>query len=168
MKRMLKDWGVAIGLAVGIYFLIGWLQPSMELPEEAPPIKVTTLAGQSWTLEGLQGKTVVVNFWATWCGPCKKEIPDFSRFAKDNPDVPVIGISLDKKSELSTAQLKAKSKALGVKYPVARVTQAVAEDYNVRTLPTTVIIGPDGKVQLIRVGSMSYQSLVRAVGKVSG
>ena len=166
MKRMLKDWGVAIGLAVAVYLLIGWLQPSMELPEQAPPIAVKTLDGERWTLEQHTGKTVVLNFWATWCGPCKKEIPDFSRFAQDHPDIPVLGISLDEK--LSAAQLKAKSKALGVSYPVARFTQTIAQDYDVRTMPTTVVVGPDGHVSIIRVGSKSYQSLVRAVGGVSG
>jgi len=166
MKRMLKDWGVAIGLAAAVYLLIGWLQPSMNLPEQAPPIAVKTLDGATWSLEAHAGKTVVLNFWATWCGPCKKEIPDFSRFATDHPDVPVIGISLDEK--ISTAQLKAKSKALGVTYPVARFTQTIAQDYDVRTLPTTVVVGPKGQVSFIRVGSMSYQSLVRAVEGVSG
>lgn len=163
---MLKDWGVAIALGVAVYLMIGWLSPSMELPEEAPPISVKTLDGTAWSLEQHAGKTVVLNFWATWCGPCKKEIPDFSRFADDHPDVPVIGISLDEK--LSPAQLKAKSKALGVRYPVARFTQEIASDYDVRTLPTTVIVKPDGNVGFIRVGSMSYQSLVRAVDGVSG
>ena len=97
MIRMLKDWGVAIALGVAVYLMIGWLSPSMELPEEAPPISVKTLDGTAWSLEQHAGKTVVLNFWATWCGPCKKEIPDFSRFADDHPDVPVIGISLDEK-----------------------------------------------------------------------
>jgi len=166
MKRMLKDWGVAIGLAVAVYFLIGWLQPTMDLPEEAPPISVQTLDGKAWRLESYAGKTVVVNFWATWCGPCKKEIPDFSRFAEDHPEVEVIGISLDEK--LAPAQVQAKARALGVRYPVAMFTKAVQRDYDVRTLPTTVIIGPQGQVRLIRVGAMSYQSLVRAAGKVSG
>jgi thiol-disulfide isomerase/thioredoxin len=167
MKRMLKDWGVAIGLAVAVYLLIGWLQPSMDLPDQAPPISVDTLDSGPWLLESHRGKTVVLNFWATWCGPCKREIPDFSRFAEDHPEVPVIGISLDDQ-KISDARLRAQAKALGVRYPVARFTETIRADYDVRTLPTTVIVGPEGQVQFIRVGSMSYDSLVRAVGKVSG
>lgn len=162
---MLKDWGVAIGLAAAVYLAIAWLQPTPDLPDVAPEISVETLQGESFRLTELKGQVVVLNFWATWCGPCRKEIPDFTRFAEDYPQVPMIGISMD---DLPPARVKAKAKALGIRYPVAMVTQEIRRAYNVRTLPTTVIVGPDGEVAYARTGTMSYQSLVRAVRKVSG
>ena len=162
---MLKDWGVAITLAVLVYVLIGWLQPRMDLPDDAPAIALRTLDGEPWSLEAHAGKTVVVNFWATWCGPCKKEIPDFSRFAVDHPEVKVIGISMD---TLPPARVRAEAKRLGVRYPVAMADSGVRDAYGVRTLPTTVIVGPDGQIVHLRVGTMNYQALVRAVAKSPG
>ncbi len=112
----------------------------MDLPDDAPAIALQTLDGESWSLEAQAGKVVVLNFWATWCGPCKKEIPAFSRFAVDHPEISVIGISMD---TLPPARVRAEAKRLGVRYPVAMADSAVREVYGVRSLPTTVIVGLD-------------------------
>jgi len=165
MKRMLKDWGVAIGLAVAVYVIIGWFQPAMDLPDEAPTFVVQTLDGEPWDLGAKRGQVVVINFWATWCAPCRKEIPDFSRFAAQHPEVSVIGLSMD---DGAPAKVRATAKQLGVRYPIAMADGRIRSAYNVRSLPTTVILDAAGQVLYVRSGTMSYGDLVRAVEKAPG
>jgi thiol-disulfide isomerase/thioredoxin len=160
VKRMIKDWAVALSLGMVVFFGIQWLQPKPTIPEIAPDFTVKTIDGDSITLSDLRGKTVVLNFWATWCGPCRSEIPAFSRFSKAHPDVPVLGLSVD---QGSPAKVRHTVREWGIEYPVAIISGALQKKYDISTLPTTVIIDADGKVQKINVGTMSESQLTRAI-----
>ena len=86
-----RDWGIALILAVVVF--VAWQLfrgGGPGLGEEAPDFTLRTLDGESITLSELEGQTVVLNFWATWCGPCKAEIPELSAFQRDNPDVKLV------------------------------------------------------------------------------
>ena len=147
--RLIFDWGIAALLAIFGFWAIGvWRSP--ELPENAPNWELTDLNGVQYKLSDLHGKTVVLNFWAEWCGPCKMEIPTFSDFAEENPDVVVLGAAVDG----TEASLKRAVKSLDIRYPVVRASQSVQRAYGVETLPTTVIIDGEGKVRSAHVGMM--------------
>ena len=120
------------------------------LPDQAPEWSLKNLQGEVVSLKDFRGKTVVLNFWATWCGPCKMEIPTFSEFAQENPDIPVLGIAVDGSPEL----LRRASKKLNIMYPVLIADEDVQSNYKVRNLPTTVIVDPTGKVKDVHVGVM--------------
>jgi peroxiredoxin len=159
---MLKDWGLA--LVVVVAALVVWnlvAGPAAAPPSGAPAPDFTLrdLNGQAHTLSEQRGKIVVVNFWATWCGPCRAEIPAFSAFAESHPDVVVWGVSLDR--GMSAAQLEGHAKRLGVKYTVLHDArdQVGAPLFGVRSLPTTVIIREDGSIRHVRVGAMSGAEL---------
>jgi thiol-disulfide isomerase/thioredoxin len=160
MKRMLKDWAMALSLGALVFLAISWLQPKPQIPDLAPDFSVTTLNGDTIALSALRGKTIVVNFWATWCGPCQAEVPAFSRFAIAHPEVPVIGLSVD---HTGPAKVRATVKKWGIRYPVAMASADLQRQYDVSTLPTTVVIGPDGMVKKIHVGTMSERQLVNAI-----
>ena len=159
MKRMLKDWLVALLLGAAVYLGILALQPSPDIPDKAPGFSLRSLDGNPLDLSEMRGRMVVINFWATWCGPCKTEVPDFSRFADANPDVTVIGLAVDSGSE---SAVRRTAEDWGIRYPVAMADSALQQRYDITTLPTTVVIGPDGQVRDITVGTMSERALVRA------
>ena len=89
-----KDWGIALLLTGLGFFLLSYMR-TPNLPDQAPDWTLKNLDGEVVSLSDFRGQTVVLNFWATWCGPCKTEIPTFSKFSKDNPDIPVLGIHAD-------------------------------------------------------------------------
>jgi len=157
---MIKDWAVALSLGMLVFLGIQWLQPKPTIPDIAPDFTVTTLSGDPITLSALRGKPVVLNFWATWCGPCRSEIPAFSRFSKAHPEVPVLGLSVD---QGSPTKVKRTVREWGIPYPVAIISGALQKKYDISTLPTTVIIDANGKVQKIHVGTMSESQLARAL-----
>lgn len=144
-----RDWGLSL-LAVALLFHLigGWRAP--DLPEEAPGFVLQDLEGNSVALDDFQGRPVVLNFWATWCGPCQIEIPSFSQFADDNPDVVVLGVAMDGSPE----ELTRAAQEMGIRYPVVLANPEIKEAYGVTTLPTTVIIDPAGEVHSAHTGMM--------------
>jgi len=131
-------------------------------------LKDTT--GQPQRLADLKGKWVVVNFWATWCAPCVKEIPDIAEFAKEQGDkVRVVGIALDwvegdKPTANDERKIKAFAKKVTHSYPLVLGNNATEKFFGkVKALPKTIVYGPDGKVVFERTGSVTKQLLTRVV-----
>ena len=160
MKRMLKDWAVALSLGFVVFLGIQWLQPKPQIPDIAPDFTVRTLTGESVTLSELRGTPVVINFWATWCGPCRQEAPAFSAFADAHPAIPVLGLSVD---DGPVARVKRVVREWSITYPVAIIDESLQAQYDISTLPTTVIVDADGTVDAVHVGLMSESQLARAV-----
>ena len=126
----------------------------------APNIVAIDHNGKVFRLSDHRGKVVIVNFYATWCPPCRAEIPEFSRFYRDagsnKKDVVLVGLvfgSGDRKTAVS------KSRSLGVDYPVLMGKPSMAKSYGVRGYPTTVVIGPDGQKRATKVGQLNASDL---------
>jgi thiol-disulfide isomerase/thioredoxin len=128
-----------------------------------PTLHVTTLDGKTFDLSAQRGKWVIVNYWATWCVPCIKEMPDISRFVSTHKNVTAIGLAYDD-SEL--ADIKAFVAKHPVTYPIAQVTlDKPAKDFDEpRGLPTTWLISPDGKVAKRFIGPVTPALLTAAIG----
>ena len=127
-------------------------------------------AGQAQRLTALKGKWVVVNFWATWCAPCVKEIPDIAAFAKGQGDkVRVVGIALDwvegdKPTAVDERKIKAFAQKVGHNYPLVLGDKATEKFFGkVKGLPKTIIYGPDGKVVFEKTGPVTKELLLRIV-----
>jgi cytochrome c biogenesis protein CcmG/thiol:disulfide interchange protein DsbE len=133
-----------LGLAV-----VGRLR-APALPERAPEFALPALDGTWVRLAELRGRPVVLNFWATWCGPCRVEIPAFARLAARRPDVTVLGIAADGTPD----ELRAAAAELGASYPVLRGTPEVFAAYGVTTYPTTVVLDAEGRVVHAHTGLM--------------
>ncbi len=155
--RVAIEWGTTLALIALAWVGIGMLR-APELPDQAPGFTLPDLSGQQVSLADFSGQTVVLNFWATWCGPCRMEIPTFSSFAEDNPGIPVLGIAVDG----TAPELRQASETLGITYPVLISDQTTKASYGVETLPTTVVIGEDGAVRSAHAGLMLKPQLLWA------
>lgn len=128
-----------------------------------PTLKVTTLDGKPFDLAAQRGHWVIVNFWATWCVPCIKEMPDISHFVSSHANVRAIGLAYEDSDKADIQAFLAKHP---VSYPIAQVTlDSAPQDFDEpRGLPTTYLIAPDGHVAKRFVGPVTTQSLGAAIG----
>jgi thiol-disulfide isomerase/thioredoxin len=131
-------------------------------PPTHPTLVVETLDHGTFDLSAERGGWVVVNFWATWCKPCLKEIPDFSAFDAARDDVTVIGLAYEEIDEAAMREFLAK---LPAGYPIALLdVYAPPADFETpRGLPMTYLIAPDGTVAKKFLGPVTSQELAAAI-----
>ena len=127
-----------------------------------PTLKVTTIDGKSFDLSAQRGKWVIVNYWATWCVPCIKEMPDISGFVKDHKNVTAIGLAFE---DTDAKEIKAFVAKHPVAYPIAQVdvTEPPKDFDPPQGLPTTYLIAPDGHVAKRFVGPVDAKKLSEAI-----
>ena len=120
-------------------------------PSSIPAFSMQTLDGRTITSDDLRGKVTLVNFWATWCGPCRAEIPDLIRLQARYPDdLQVIGVSTD---EGPVEMVEAFATEFGINYPIVMHTPELNRAFpGVMALPTSFIIDPDLRVVQTHVG----------------
>lgn len=121
------------------------------------PFDLTTLDGRSLRSQDLAGKVVLLNFWATWCGPCKEEMPSLARLQTrfDPAQVQILTVTADRHPQ----GIRQFFGQLGISLPVLfDEDQEVSRTFMVRGLPTTVLIAPDGRVSGRAVGPRAWDS----------
>jgi peroxiredoxin len=153
---------IIIILAVGIYLFpsvknrMAFAGSKPALNETAPEFSLKDLNGKSVRLSDFKGKVVLVNFWASWCPPCKMEIPGFQRTyaAYKNRGFTIIGITMD---DVSLSFIK----DMGMTYPVVMADDKVIRDYgNISGIPTSFLIGRDGRI-IKKVMGMYFESSLK-------
>jgi thiol-disulfide isomerase/thioredoxin len=126
----------------------------------APDFELQKLDGASLKLSDLHGKAVLLNFWATWCGPCKVEMPWFVELQKEyGPQgFQIVGVAMD---DASTDDIAKFAKDMGVNYPILLGKEAVGLSYGgVNVLPTTFFLDRNGKVIAREFGLQSRSVFV--------
>lgn len=121
--------------------------------QAAPDFELPLLAGGTFKLSEQKGKVVVIDFWATWCGPCVRALPEMKKLAEayaENPEVVVVGFSTDEeKNRDQVEKLVAKNK---LAYPIGLGPAEAKTAFKVSGIPCIVVVGQDGVVQGRRVG----------------
>lgn len=136
-------------------------------PPEQPALVVETLDDGTFDLAAHRGGWVVVNFWATWCKPCLKEIPDLTAFDAARDDVRVIGLAYE---EISADDMRAFLQKHPAGYPIALldVYDPPADFETPRGLPMTYLIDPDGKVARKYLGPITSEMLAADITAAGG
>lgn len=139
--------GTIAALLVALGFVVVWSMQDhiVGVGDKAPEFTLTTNAGRQVSLKSLEGKVVVLNFWASWCAPCVEEAPSLNEFAKtfQNAGVVVLGVSVDRNAQAYENFVK----RFDVSYPTARDPEEnISYHYGTYKLPESYIIDKNGKV----------------------
>ncbi len=132
-----------------------------------PEYSITTLDGEVISSANLKGRTVVLNFWATWCGPCRLEMPALQNIHEgmDPAEVAVIGLSVD----VTERSVRGYLEEHGYSYPIAMASSEIRRAVGgITAVPTTFIIGPDGVVQHRVLGYFAPPAMRAAVRRMVG
>ena len=159
--RGLRGAGVVVLMAL---FTAGPVAAQEKAP--APNFSLKNASGQTVELAKLHGKVVVVNFWATWCGPCRAEIPGMLDVYEKykGKGLEIVGISVDRDG---WPVINPFVKKLNIKYPVVLGNGEVTDAYGgIDAIPTSFFVDREGRVLLRHVGYMSKEDFEKAVRSV--
>lgn len=126
-------------------------------PMAAPALAFTAQDGSPKQLADFRGRPVLVNLWATWCGPCVEEMPSLARLQAKRPGLTILALSEDRQGESAVAPFLAKLKIDGLAVYLDPANAAIKQ-FGVRGLPTSFLIGADGNVIWSYEGSADWDS----------
>ena len=135
--------------------------------QTAPDFTLTDTKGKKVSLSDYKGKVVILDFWATWCPPCRRGIPDLISIKKEYKNkIAIIGVSLDVDTKKNVVPF---IKTYGINYPVVYATNQVVRDYgNIDAIPTSFVIDKDGKIVNQHVGLTPKEVYVDEINKLLG
>ena len=148
LRQGALSWFITLLIVIVVSFAFGAMR-APDLPQRAPNFRAQTMDGQTVELSAMAGRKVLLNFWATWCGPCRFEVPALSRFDKRHPEITVWGIAAEPVERLQHA-----IDELDIDYQVLRGSPDVLATYGITTFPTTILIDTDGHIHSAHVGAM--------------
>lgn len=132
--------------------------------DAAPNFAFFLADGRGADLASLQGRPVVINFWATWCGPCRAEMPELVALHNDNPAVVVLEVNVREKLDA----VEAFAAEFGMNMPVILDAEgAIGRAYGVRNMPTTVFVDVDGTIDARWAGLLTAEQLTVFVEQIA-
>jgi peroxiredoxin len=139
---------------VSLYTKIG-----IQKGQRAPDFELQTVEGEKAKLSYFMGKKVILNFWATWCPPCKAEMPNMEEFHHENKNVIILSVNLTS-NETKQQDVQNFIKQYGLTFPVLLDKEGMAGNlYQAITIPTSYIIDTKGVIQQKIVGPMSKETM---------
>lgn len=132
-------------------------------PGPAPTLTLKTLEGEEITLEKWRGKGIILNFWATWCYPCRVEMPDLAAVHQANEDIIVVGVNYLEDAETAAAFVE----EYQLPFPIILDEKGwLIGEMNVKGLPTTYFIDPEGQLIGSHIGPLNEEALMEMVERL--
>ena len=160
-------WVIGTGLVLAVALQVVERRPAAAGQDDSaftpvPALTLTTVTGQPLAIRALQGKVVVVNIWATWCGPCKAEIPALVELqAKLGDRIQVVGLAYD---EAPPKDIAAFAKKFHINYPVAVIGPDEADRFGrVDGIPMSFLVDKKGRIVRTYLGMLNATTLERDV-----
>lgn len=160
--RSVVETALWVAAIVAVYLWSqGNIAPAVQAGEEAPDFSLVSTEGRPYRLSDYRGRVIVLNFWATWCGPCRQELPTLSSMhvAMEKDGIIVMAVALDSAAD----DVRQMAGELKLHMPVLFNDGETGKKFGIRGFPTTFIIGTDGRVSKVFTGYTTEWSLKRAV-----
>ncbi len=169
LRRTARQAALRIAACAAVALLAGTASSAIAPATAAPDFTLHAMGGPNLRLKEQRGRVVMVNFWATWCGPCRQEMPQLNRLYEKykSSGFVLLGVNVDDDAS-KAAEVAAK---LGVTFPVLLDTEkTVSKLYDLSTMPSTVIIDREGKVRYVHRGYLAgyednYEKQIRELLK---
>lgn len=145
----------------------GAVGPAGDAADTVPTLHIRTVDGADYDLAAHRGKWVVVNYWATWCAPCLKEMPELSALDAMREHIEVVGLAYE---DIEPAAMKVFLLKHPVVYPIAIIdTYSPPADFDTpRGLPMTYLISPDGRIARKILGPVTASEIEQAIAAAGG
>lgn len=136
-----------------------------EIGNIAPDFELVTMTGETVKLSDYEGQRVMLNFWATWCPPCREEMPDMQKFYEDN-DAVVLAVNITN-METSKNKVNDFAEEFGLTFPILMDEEGVVSTlYRISPIPTTYMIDSNGIIQHKQYGALDYEQMVTEYEKM--
>ncbi|AZV52491.1 thiol:disulfide interchange protein [Bacillus pumilus] len=162
--------GMASAVLLVLIGLLVWnlLEPKepaigLEKGDQAPDFELKTLDGQKASLSDYQGKKVLVNFWATWCKPCRTEMPDLDAIRSEYDQVEVLAVNLTT-TEKSVDHVAAFADELKLSFPILLDQKGIQARYQVLSYPTTYILDEKGRIVSVKHQMLTKKEIEQELG----
>ncbi|GAA0430390.1 redoxin domain-containing protein [Lentibacillus halophilus] len=137
----------------------------LQIGKKAPDFELQTLQGEKVSLTDYRGQRVLVNFWASWCAPCRAEMPDMQKFY-ENKDIEILAVNLTT-AENSESDVVDFVDEYGLTFPIPMDKNSnVANTYQIKPIPTSYMIDSEGRIQYKQLGPMNYEQMVQEFEKM--
>lgn len=134
-----------------------WINPS-SLKKKAIDFELEDINGNKISLEQLKGKKVFLNFWATWCPPCRLEMPELEKLYQETKDTDLVILAIDLGEDQETVKSFIKQNNYNFTVLLDSV-QEVADNYKINSIPTSFFIDEDGYIVNRKIGAMTYEEM---------
>lgn len=135
------------------------LEIGNKIGQQAPDIILKDLQGEEVRLTDYRGRKVFVNFWASWCGPCRREMPELQQFHEEYEEQTAVVLAVNvTTSELNVEQVYDFVAELDLSFPIVLdETGDVSYDYRIAYTPTTYVVDEEGVIRDVRIGELDYE-----------